>query len=170
MEMNIVYSGNTYYSRGIEFDAAQYSLLPKVDNLTFEIDNVGLEISALVMNQETRGKQCIIYRAAFDDDLQVIGIAPLFIGYLDKIEIDHQRGRFEVYNQFIKWNTLTPRRKHSATCHWVFKDTETCRYAGGQTWCDHSWDRCVALANTQYFSGDRWLPSLVDGNIKWGRV
>lgn len=172
IDMDVVYNGNTYYSRGIEFDAAQYSLLPKVDNLTFEIDNVGLEMSALVMNTETRGKQCIIYRVAFDDYLQVIGITSLFIGYLDKIEINHQRGRFEVYNQFIKWHTPTPRRTYAATCDWIFKDTNTCRYSGSSfTNCDKSWDACVARSNTQYFGNFRWLPSFSDApSVKWGRT
>lgn len=167
----------TYLSRGIAFDKAQYSLLPKVDNLSFEIDNVQLEVSAAVMNNETRGKQCNIWRAAFGhaahsankNPYGVIGATPLFIGYLDRTEITNQRASFTVLNHFQKWNMPTPRRRHSAKCPWTFKDADTCKYGGIESWCDHSYDRCLALNNALNFGGFRWLPSLVDREIRWGR-
>lgn len=169
IDMDIWHEGNQYLARGIEFDAANLSLLPKVDSITFEIDNVALEISSMVMNNEVRGKRCVIYRAAVDrQSLQPIGTATLFVGFLDEVEIDHQRGRFTVFNQFIKWKTPTPRRIHSATCPWTFKGAE-CGYSGSETWCDHSWDRCSTLGNTPSFGGFRWLPALQDKEISWGK-
>ena len=242
-DVDVWWAGQKYNARGIEFDAAQYSLLPKVDSLQFEIDNVSLEFSALVMNEETRGKKCIIYRAAIDEYVKVKETAILFPGVLDRTEINEQRASFEIVNTFIKWQTPTPRRTHSSTCPWTFKDTNTCKYTGlgspetgtatsatsntltdsSKSWgtddykdkrvkitggtgagqrrvissntsieltvdtdwattpdgtstyeiddfCDQSYDRCLTLSNTPQFGGFRWLTSLVDKKISWGKV
>lgn len=169
----------SYLTRGITFDNAQYSLLPKVDNISFEIDNVSLELSAMVMNNETRGKQCNIYRVAFGHSVHlanknpygIIGATPLFLGYLDRVEINKQKARFDVFNHFIRWNVPTPRRKHASNCFWTFKGAE-CGYAGAGAWCDKSWDACVTLANTPAFGGFRWMQSLTSGDrqVLWGRT
>lgn len=44
----------------------------------------------------------------------------------------------------------------------------TCRYSGAETWCDRSWERCLALGNTIHFEGRRWLTNLQDKKIWWG--
>jgi hypothetical protein len=44
----------------------------------------------------------------------------------------------------------------------------TCRYTGAETWCDFSWERCLALGNTIHFEGRRWLTDLQDKKIWWG--
>jgi len=159
-----------YLSRGIEFEGGQQSLSSKVDSIAFEVDNVSLEFSSYVMNYETRGKGCIIYRAAFDDSLQVIGHTVLFPGILDRVEIEYGRARFEVLNSFVAWAMLTPRRHHSATCPWTFKGTN-CGYAGALTSCDKSWTQCTERARTADFGGFRWIQSLESGDkqITWGK-
>jgi hypothetical protein len=49
----------------------------------------------------------------------------------------------------------------------------TCRYVDGtfpgDDWCDKSWERCLALANTVNFDGCRWLPGIQGKEILWGR-
>lgn len=168
-DIDIYYDSRWWYSRGIEFDAVKLSASPRIDNISFAIDNVDKTFTNIVLEQETRGKECIIYRIALDRNMNVIGSTILFLGYLDAIEIDKRRARFQVYNHFIRWKMLTPRRFHSATCQWTFKSTY-CGYGGGETWCDHSWERCVALGQKLNFSGFRWLPFLVEKQIWWGRI
>lgn len=160
---------HTFLSRGVEFDGGTQSLTPKVDNVSFSIDNTALEFSSYVMNYETRGRDCVIYRAAFDPYLQVIGAAILFQGILDRVEVDHERSRFDVANSFIRWNQPTPRRKHAAKCFWVYKDTGTCRYTGSEPPCDKSWDECAARLNTRNYGGHRWAEDLENRDIQWGR-
>lgn len=175
-DMDVVYDNgdgtgaHTYLARGISFNEAQYSLLPKVDSISFSVDNVSLEFSSYVMNQDTRGKQCTIYRAAFDESLQVIGSVVLFPGYLDRVEIDQQRCTFEISNQFIKWSMPSPRRLHGVTCPWTFKDPATCKYSGGLTTCDKSWTQCIARTNTPNNGSFRWLPELADKKVFFGRT
>lgn len=45
----------------------------------------------------------------------------------------------------------------------------TCRYAGAETWCDKSYERCLALSNTLHFMGMRWIPGLQGKEIWWGQ-
>lgn len=159
----------TWVSIGMEFSDGQQSLSPKVDSVTFELDNTALLLSSYIMNYETRGKECTIYRAAFDKYLQVLGATVLFPGILDRVELDNRRARIECANAFIKWSTQTPRRKHSATCPWTFKGSE-CGYSGELTSCDKSWDACVERERTASNGSYRFVTDLEAGkNVVWGR-
>ncbi len=168
-DIDIYYNGYWWSAKGIDFDAVKLSTSPRVDSISFSIDNVDRTFSAIVLSEETRGKECQIWRVALNKNMAVIGATKLFVGYLDAIEIDHKRARFEVYNHFIRWKMLTPRRFHGPTCMWTFK-SYYCGYSGTETWCDHSWERCTALNNKLNFSGFRWLPFLIEKQIWWGRI
>lgn len=171
-DMDIIYNGHIYLSKSIRFDETKYSLLPRADSISFTIDNTSLEFSAIVMSEETRAKDCVVYSAAVDEYLTVLGSVAIFVGYLDRVEIDNKEARFDVFNSFIKWNTPTPRRTHVVTCPWTFKDTTTCRYVGAETTCDKSWDDCNTVKlNHPNFGGYRWLTILEGGKqIYWGRL
>jgi hypothetical protein len=51
----------------------------------------------------------------------------------------------------------------------LYEVTE-CAYIGGSLWCDQSYERCVSLDNDENFGGFRFLPSLMEKDIWWGRV
>ncbi len=53
---------------------------------------------------------------------------------------------------------------------WKWYIPGTCRYAGDETTCDKSWDRCAELENTDNFGGKRWLTWLQEKILWWGRV
>jgi len=48
--------------------------------------------------------------------------------------------------------------------------TNQCLYAGAETWCDRTYARCTVLGNTDNFGGFRWLPSIIDKEVWWGRL
>lgn len=172
------YGVQNYLSRGIKFNQAKYSLLPRVDSMTFEIDNVSLEMSSLVQTKDTRGRDCVIYRAAFGhtshstnkNPFGVIAAVPMFVGLLDTVNINGMKAEFQVLSQMVRWNMPTPRRKHGSRCWWTFKDPATCKYAGGLSSCDKTWGQCTTRGNTANYGGFRWLPALVDKEVKWGRA
>ncbi len=165
-DVDIYYDGHWWYSKGIDFDAVRLSTSPKVDNISLGIDNVDKGFSGTVLAEEVRGKECNVWQAALNKNMGVIGVVKIFMGYIDAIEIDNRRANIQLYNHFIRWRLLTPRRVHAATCQWTFTGTEC---GGAGAWCDHSWERCLALGNTLNFGGFRWLPYLVDKQIWWGR-
>jgi len=168
-DLKIYYDGEWWNSRGLRLDPAQYSTSPKVDSISFEVDNIDKTLSNIVLSEETRGKGCTVYRVALDNNLHVIGGAVAsFIGFLDAIEFDGRKARFDVFNHFIRWEMKSPRRIHQALCGWTYGGTRCGE--SGSTWCDHSWTRCVALSNNTNFGGFRWISALKDKDIWWGRA
>lgn len=98
------------------------------------------------------------------------GVAPVFDGIIDSVGVDRGKGTLKIYNHMIFWQRRIPRRDHTATCPWTYKDADTCRYVGALPPCDKSWEHCTERANTLNFGGFRWLPALQDKQIWWGRV
>jgi hypothetical protein len=45
----------------------------------------------------------------------------------------------------------------------------TCKYAGEETTCDRSWDRCDELGNTENFGGFRWVTAAQGRQLWWGQ-
>ena len=169
LDVSVRYNNHDYLSRGIEFSLADMSYLPSADTISFTIDNVQLELSGYLMTQEVRGKKCTIRLAAINRYAQVIDTTIIFSGIIDSVsDVTYNSVTFNIYNDFILWNRTVPRRIHQSTCGWVFKDPATCRYAGVETWCDKSFDRCTALLMTANFGGFRFLPSLETAEVKWG--
>jgi phage-related protein len=85
------------------------------------------------------------------------------------MNIHRKKAQVEVANHLIKWRTIQcPRRLHSPSCQWIFKSTY-CLYPGGEAWCDHTWERCTALANTINFGGFPSISDMVSKEIWWGR-
>ena len=75
--------------------------------------------------------------------------------------------RISVKNEAMLWAKKTL-RIHSSSCPWVFKGTE-CGYTGTATWCDRNYARCGELLNTDNYGGFRFLPSIMEREIWWGR-
>ncbi len=93
----------------------------------------------------------------------------LFIGTLDKWSLTETTIKITVANELKTWDKKTL-SMHPSSCRWkIFGGTE-CTYAGAETWCDRSYTRCTALGNTIHFGGFRWLPSIEDKEVWWGRV
>jgi hypothetical protein len=76
--------------------------------------------------------------------------------------------RVNLTNELVLWNKKCLRTQ-SASCLWVFKGLE-CAYTGSETWCDQSYERCLALGNQVNHIGSRFLPSLMKTELWWGRT
>ncbi len=170
--MDIYDEGNWYYSRGIEFDGASSSISPKVDSMRSQMDDVDQFFSSIMMSEEIRNKQYTVYKAAINNNLQVVGKSFFFLGFINSGDLEEETNRasLDIYNHFIRWKLQTPRRQHEPNCRYTFKDSETCKYAGSETWCDHSWERCIALGNNANNPAFRFLLSLQNKQIWWGRI
>lgn len=162
--------GNQYFSKGLTIDSVDIFLTPTLDTFSFELDNTALEASGFVQNQQLQFKRCIVYQVALNSNTLIpIGKAILFDGFIDSVDVDHERGQFQIFNHFILWKRKIPRRIHTATCPWVFKSS-LCGYTGAQTACDKSYDRCIELANTDWFGGFPTLPAIEGKKLYWGRA
>ncbi|MBW2024368.1 MAG: hypothetical protein JRH08_00725 [Deltaproteobacteria bacterium] len=96
------------------------------------------------------------------------GAITLFNGQIDRWSLDEAQLVMTIADMNVQW-ARKPLSRHPASCRWrVFKGPE-CGYTGSETWCDRSYARCSALGNTANFGGFRWLPSIMDKEIWWGR-
>jgi hypothetical protein len=162
---------NTYNPLGFKFSNVKYSLSNVVDKVDIEVDNIDSVQTALFVDGTPQGGAVVLSGVYLDADLKIVNAeaVTLFEGEIDSWNLSESSLRVTVTSIFYNWNQRTL-SKHSPSCRWKeFKSTE-CDYAGGQTWCDRTYDRCIVLANTTNYGGFRWLPSIVDKEIWWGRV
>lgn len=170
LDIDIYYDDKHYVSRGMEVGDTKYSLTPEIDTTETTMDNVSKEFSNIVLSEEVRGKIYKLLIAALSYPAKVIATTQIFSGIIDTYKADPKKVVFTIDAPFVLWKRKIPRRKHQATCPWAFKIPGSgCRYAGPATWCDQTYARCAALGNTINFGGDRWLPSLVNKEIWWGK-
>ena len=89
-------------------------------------------------------------------------------GFISSWELSSDNNvRISVKNEAMLWAKKTL-RIHSSSCPWVFKGTE-CGYSGTATWCDKNYARCGELLNTDNYGGFRFLPSIMEKEIWWGK-
>jgi len=155
--------------------------------VSIDFDNVGLTMSAILLGEDVRNKTAklsfgcygtmgMVWDSGIEWDAEIqwlegttiIGVVDLFQGIISDWNLSETMAQMTIVNEFILWKKKTLRIAQAA-CPWDFKGTE-CTYSGGETWCDKSYERCTALSNTDNFGGFRFLPSIAEKSIWWGRV
>jgi len=156
-----------YDPRGFEFESINYTLSNVMDDCTLRIDNLDSVLTSIFVDNTIEEQEASVYLGLMDTDDTVLGTVLMFTGEVDSFELDESEVRMVIGSKFTRWGNQAY-NKHSASCRWkVFKGDE-CGYAGGQTWCDRSYTRCVVLGATATFGGFRFLPSIENRKIWWG--
>ena len=169
-DIDIWYNSNKYTARGLTISPSTFNVSMQIDKISIVLDNVDLVLTAIIENQEVRSKQVVVRAASLNDLGKVVAQEVIFLGIVDSVSYDEEKTTFSVFNIFAFWSRRVPRRKYSPKCQWEFKDTVNCKYSGAQTWCDKTYSRCTTLNNIVNFGGFRWITSLIDKDIWWGRT
>jgi len=162
-------SGARFEPRGFHHDGARYSLGRVVDKITLEIDNIDQTLSTEFIGGTPQGAAVSLKEIVLNSNYMAIG-DPItwFSGTIDDWEGEEGRLRITIVGPNFAWSRRTVGR-HPSSCRWrVFGGTE-CAYAGAAPFCDRSFTRCAALGNTNEFGGFRWLPSIENKELVWGR-
>ena len=167
-DIDMYYGGNKYSSFPFSIGNVVNSAGLSVDSLELNFSNVDLAMSSIVLGEDVAGKTCILSFFMVAADYTVIEAEELFRGMVAEWELTESKLRIKLVNEFIFWSKRTL-RTCQASCRWEFKGTE-CTYSGAATWCDQSYARCLSLGNTDNFGGFRFLPSLEEKKIWWGRT
>jgi hypothetical protein len=192
-DIDIYYGGNKFSPRGFTFDNLNGSSNLSVDNLDIDIDDTDQELSALLLGEDVRNKIAILYYGVianqevtgslwadgvtWEDGVvwmpsytQKIVIVEEFLRYIiGGWELSEDNlAKITLTNELVLWKK-TSLRQQSSSCQWAFKGAE-CGYTGGETWCDQSYERCLALSNEINFIGFRFLPALMITELWWGRT
>lgn len=165
-DVDMYHGGNKYDHFPFSISNVVNSAGLSVDSLELELSNVDLAISSIVMGESIAGKTCILSFFMVTSNYTIIAAEELFRGMVAEWELTEDKLRIKLVNEFIFWSKRTL-RTCQASCRWEFKGSE-CTYSGAENWCDQSYDRCIALANTDNFGGFRFLPSLEEKKIWWG--
>ncbi|MEW6670233.1 MAG: DUF2163 domain-containing protein [Thermodesulfobacteriota bacterium] len=169
-DVPLVVSAARFNPRGFKMDTIRYSLKTAVDSVKIEIDNLNDELTAAFVGGDPQGSAVTLQHILLSAGQSIIGSPVIwFEGTLDAWEFNESKISVTVTSELVRWaqNTLA---KHSASCRWKqFKGAE-CGYGGEQAWCDRTYARCAALGNTINFGGFRWLPSIENKEIWWGRT
>ncbi len=168
-DVKIFDGSNVYLPKGFELQEVNLSIGTTVNYIDIKIDNAGSDMVAWALNEEIRNTQVFIYIAAINENnLQVVDKFILFRGYISKAKIKDEMMTITVADEMIRWKDQTL-NNHASLCCWRFKDPETCKYSGAETWCDKTYERCLELGNTSRFRGFRYLPSITEQEIWWGQ-
>ena len=171
-DVPLVYDSVTYEPRGLMGSVISYGNGHIVDQCSFDIDNLDDRLTPAFVGGTPQGSPVFIRMVRLDQAYTIIPDPALLfegeIGPWDKPR-DLKSIAITVTNDLSRWNQTTM-ALHSASCRWKVFGGEECGYAGVENWCDRTYSRCEALGNTDDFGGFRWLPSIMDIQIWWGRV
>jgi hypothetical protein len=170
-DVPIAVGGNLYDPRGFRAESVTYSLNKIVDQIQLSIDNLDDTFTSPFVGGTPQGSTVILDGVVLGSDYQPLGSTSitLFEGTIDQWGLSVDKLEITVSSLFSQWKQKTQARQ-SASCRWKkFKGTE-CGYSGAATWCDRTYTRCQALGNTANFGGERFLPSIVDRVVWWGRT
>ena len=157
----------TYAPRGFQFESISYTMGTIVDDAVVRVDNLDQSLTPAFVGGTVQGQEATLYTGVLNASGGVIGTLMLFQGEIDSFQLEEDYVQITVTSIFTNWSHKST-GKHSSSCRWkVFKGTE-CAYAGAEGWCDRSYTRCDALANTINFGGFRFLPDLENKTIWWG--
>lgn len=171
-DVPIVLDGKRYLPRGFDPGGISRSSGNVVDELTITIDDTDSLLTATFLEGDVQGADAVLSLVVLDSALAIVGGVEeiLFQGTIDSWTLQAERSvAVTLSSPLVAWNRSCA-SIHASSCRWMeFKGTR-CGYAGSETWCDRSYARCTALANTDNFGGFRWLPSLENKDIWWGRT
>jgi len=168
-DVPLAYQGNEYAPRRFTIPELQYSMESGIDKIGMEIDVADRDPSLLVefVGGAPGDTTVHVYLQVLNDYMQAISTATLFSGKIDSFSHNTQVLTVEVSSFHSLWNKRTMEIS-TPTCRRNFKQID-CGYAGAATWCDRSWNRCLNLNNTARFNGFRFIPSLSDRDLWWGK-
>jgi phage-related protein len=99
---------------------------------------------------------------------KIQAVENMFSGMISHWRMTNNVLYLETVNHLVWWNKRTLRQT-TGDCRWDFKGTE-CGYGGGTTSCDRTYANCLTLSNSDNFGGFRFLPSVQELDIWWGRA
>jgi len=155
--------------RSFVIDPIVYDNERIVDTANVKITNADDVLTASFVGGTPRGSDFKIETVVLDSDYAIIGTPiTLFDGEIDKWNFKEPDLFLTITSIFYNWKRKTL-NKQMTNCRWKkFKGTE-CGYVGSATWCDRSYTRCTSLANTSNYGGEKFLASIADKVLWWGR-
>lgn len=165
-DIDLYYGGDKYLARGYEFNGIEQTPGFASGSISIDLDNVDRTFSAIVLSEDAANAPVSIYFQALSSVNTEVGTVELYNGFLSEWIIDEKRFRLKIGSEFMFWHKKSLRLP-TPNCPWAFKGTE-CGYAGGESMCDKSPERCSALGNYVNFGGRKFVSDVEEQEIYWG--
>lgn len=155
---DVVFNGKTYLKFPITHEAVGDNTTGEIDNVVVKVANVSQFIQNKLESYDLRGKKVIItlvFANLLNNALNCIEHSY----YIDSYTAGVEMAEFNCTSKFDLMKVELPARKYWRNyCTWKFKSTE-CGYAGEETVCNKTFQRCKVLANEERFGGFPSIPS-----------
>jgi len=158
------------YKTDVTFDSVLYSATPinhdkisenaqnEIDSVRVKVSNVSRVIQNYLELYNWRGKK-VRMRLVWANRLEYIDDKIDFTYYIDSYTANQDVAEFVLLPKIDVLSVMLPRRTYSRNyCQWKFKGTE-CAYAGTETACNKTQQRCQELENYIRFGGFPSIPS-----------
>ncbi len=167
LDVDVWVNEERYISVPFTVDESSKDSRLTADSVVIKFDNVSLIPVEVFLNSDQRGKACEVFLAFINDLGNPISVVSLFDGVVDSVKLPRQTAEITVVSDLTYFAKSTF-RKHSALCPWRFRD-ENCKYSGFEQSCDKTFECCKKLGNEMHFGGFRYLPSITEKQLPWGR-
>ena len=157
-DADIIYDGVTYTKFPIKHEFTSENTQNQIDGVVVSVSNVSRLIEAYLMNYNLRGKRVDIIMIWMDhlDDADAHKTQSYFI---DTYTATEEAVSFNLTSKFDLMDVALPGRTCLRNyCSSVFKSTE-CGYAGAETTCNKTLQKCRELSNQVRFGGFPSVPT-----------
>lgn len=165
LDINVIHDSNKFLSEEFSISGINQSAGTSVDRVKLTYRNIDLSFSSILLNNSVKGRTVVIYEGALDGYTPIV--EKVYEGIILTWDIDAKNAVITLSNEMMFWKKKTLRYP-SVTCRWDFKGIE-CGYTGSETLCGKAYENCQAYGNTDNFGGFRFLKSLEERKIYWGR-
>lgn len=155
---DVTYDGITYSKFPIKHEFITENTQNQIDSVTLSIANVSRLIEAYLVNYDLRGKRVDIVQVWADklDDTDA-NIPSSY--YIDTYTATEETVTFTLTGKFDLLDVPLPGRTCLRNyCSWRFKSSE-CGYAGAETLCNKTLQKCRELSNQLRFGGFPSVPT-----------
>lgn len=157
-DADVVFDGVTYQKFPITHDCISENARGEIDTVKITVSNISRLIQAYLESYDLRGKKIVI-TMVYADHLDDTTMKMEDTFYIDSYTADEEKVEFTVSSKFDVLEVEIPVRKYMRNhCGWTFKSTE-CAYAGAETTCNRTFQRCRELLNQVRFGGFPSIPS-----------
>jgi len=158
------------YDEDVVYDSVTYSRFPitheftgennqgQIDQVKVRLSNVSRLIQLYLEQYDFRGKKVVI-RTVWANQLADPDAHIDDIFYIDNYTADQSNVEFTLTGKFDVLGLDLPALRYARNyCSWKFKSNE-CGYAGAETSCDKTQQRCKQLDNYQRFGAFPSVPT-----------
>ena len=159
-DTDIVFNGQTYVKFNVEHEFLSENIQGQIDMLKIAVANVNREMQGYLELYDLRGCQIDVL-LVWANKLGDTANYTKWTFYIDSVPlISDEIVQFLLTTKFDLTKLTLPGRIISRNfCGWkIFKGTE-CAYAGGETTCNKTLQRCRELNNQKRFGGCPGIPS-----------